>query len=58
MQLVPSPPPVPRWGYEFECTSAYVRELAIFKKEIKEIYITKEKEVKRIIIRMDKYINK
>ena len=54
MQLVPPPPrtTVGIWIW------VHVRELAIFNKEIKEIYNTKQKEVKGIIIRMNKYINK
>ena len=53
MQLVPPPrTTVGIWIW------VYVRELAIFNKEIKEIYNTKQKEVKGIIIRMNKYINK
>ena len=55
MQLVPPPPPRTTVGIWIW---VYVRELTIFNKEIKEIYSTKEKEVKRIIKRMDKYINK
>ena len=54
MQLAPPPPrtTVGIWIW------VYVGELAIFNKEIKEIYNTKQKEVKGIIIRMNKYINK
>ena len=52
MQLVPPRTTVGIWIW------VYVRELAIFNKEIKEIYNTKQKEVKGIIIRMNKYINK
>ena len=55
MQLAPPPPPRTTAGIWIW---VYVGELAIFNKEIKEIYNTKQKEIKGIIIRMNKYINK